>query len=98
LPSAGRDGLIIRIAWDSCIDIRRSPEAVFGLLANIQNVGQTDASPVLALDLTTADPPHLGSKYREDVKMTPFFKREFLSQITLFDPLEPSTWPGRAPG
>ena len=74
------------IAWSSSIDIRRGPDAVFELLANIQNVQQADTSPVLALDLETAGPPHLGSKYREVVQMLPFFKGEFLSEITVFDP------------
>jgi hypothetical protein len=88
--------LSILIKWSSSIDIRRSPEMVFEFLANIQDVEQSDGSPVLALELITAGPPHLGSIYREVVQMMPFFQGEILSEITAFEP--PSvlelTWSG----
>jgi hypothetical protein len=74
------------IVWSSSIDIHRPPEVVFELLANIQDVHQADDSPVLALDLITAGPPRLGSRYREVVQMTPFFKGEIISEITAFEP------------
>ena len=73
------------IVWSSSIDIHRPPEVVFELLANIQDVQQADDSPVLALDLITEGPPRLGSRYREVVQMTPFFKGEILSEITAFE-------------
>jgi len=50
------------IVWSSSIDIRRPPEAVFEFLANIQDVAQSDDSPVLALDLITEGPPRLGER------------------------------------
>jgi hypothetical protein len=59
------------IVWSSSIDIQRPPEIVFDFLANIQDVQQSDDSPVLALDLITEAPPRLGSKYREVVQMMP---------------------------
>lgn len=73
------------IVWTSSINIRRPPEVVFDLLANIQDVQQSDDSPVLALDLITEGPPRLGSKYREVVQMMPFIKGEIISEITAFD-------------
>jgi hypothetical protein len=84
------------IVWSSSIDIHRPPEVVFELLANIQDVHQADDSPVLALDLITAGPPRLGSRYREVVQMAPLVKGEILSEITAFEPprvLE-LTWSG----
>ena len=84
------------IRWSSSIDIRRPPEVVFGLLANIQDVEQSEGSPVLALDLITEGAPRLGSRYREVVQMMPFIKGEILSEITDFEPphaLE-MTWKG----
>jgi hypothetical protein len=73
------------IVWSSSIDIRRSPEVVFEFLANIQNVQQTDDSPVLSLDLITEGPPRLGSRYREVVRMMPFLKGEIISEISVFE-------------
>lgn len=73
------------IAWCSSIDIRRSPEAVFEFLANIQDVHQAEGSPVVSLDLMTEGPPRLGSKYREVIRIMPFLKGEVISEITAFD-------------
>lgn len=74
------------IVWSSSIDICRPPEVVFDFLANIQDVPQSDDSPVLALDLITEGPPRLGSRYREVVQMMPFIKGEIISEITAFEP------------
>lgn len=74
------------IAWSSTTEILRPPEAVFHFLANIQDVEQEDGSPVLELELITPGPPGLGSRYREVVRMLPFFKGEILSEITAFEP------------
>lgn len=84
------------IVWSSSIAIHRPPEIVFDFLANIQDVQQAEGSPVLALDLITAGPPRLGSRYREVVKMAPFFKGEILSEITAFEPprVLKMTWQG----
>lgn len=73
------------IYWSSSIDIRKPPAVVFKFLANIQDVQQSDDSPVLALDLITEGPARLGSRYREVVRMMPFFKGEIISEITAFD-------------
>jgi hypothetical protein len=73
------------IVWSSSIEIRKPPEVVFDFLANIQDVHQSDASPVLALDLITEGPPRLGSRYREVVRMMPFVKGEIISEITIFN-------------
>jgi hypothetical protein len=84
------------IDWSSSITIHKPPEIVFDFLANIQEVQQTEDSPVLALDLITAGPPRKGSRYREVVQMAPFIKGEILSEITAFEPprvLE-MTWQG----
>jgi hypothetical protein len=86
------------IVWSSSIDIRRPPEMVFELLANIQGVQQSEDSPVLALDLITEGPPRLGSRYREVVQMMPLIKGEIISEITAFDPPRVLEMAWRGPG
>lgn len=86
------------IAWTSSIAIHRPPEVVFDFLANIQDVQQSEGSPVLALDLITAGPPRLGSRYREVVQMAPFFKGEILSEVTAFEPPRVLEMAWRGPG
>jgi uncharacterized protein YndB with AHSA1/START domain len=86
------------IVFRSSANIRRSPEAVFHFLANVDRVQQAGGSPVLALDRTTSEPPGLGSRYREVVRMLPFYKGEFVSEITAFEPprLLEMAWTGPA--
>jgi len=86
------------IVFCSSINIGRSREAVFHLLANVDRVQQAEGSPVRALDRMTSGPPGLGSKYREVVRMLPFYQGEFLSQITAFEPpsLLEMVWTGPA--
>jgi hypothetical protein len=86
------------IVWSSSIDIQRPPEIVFDFLANIQDVQQSDDSPVLALDLITEAPPRLGSKYREVVQMIPLLRGEIISEITAFDPHRVLEMAWRGPG
>jgi hypothetical protein len=86
------------IVWSSSIDIQRPPEIVFDFLANIQDVQQSDDSPVLALDLITKAPPRLGSKYREVVQMMPLLRGEIISEITAFDPQRVLEMAWRGPG
>jgi uncharacterized protein YndB with AHSA1/START domain len=86
------------IAWSSSTEIHRPPEVVFHFLANIQDVKQEEGSPVLELELITPGPPGLGSRYREVVRMLPFFKGEILSEITAFEPPRVLEMTWRAPG
>jgi len=74
------------ITFSSSVYIARSPEEIFDVLANLQRVQQAEASPVLALEMTTSDAPRLGSRYREVVQILPFYTGEFLSEITAFEP------------
>ncbi len=86
------------IAFCSSVNIRRGPDAVFDFLANVDRVQQAEGSRVLALDRTTSGPPGLGSKYREVVRMLPFYGGEILSEITAFEPpvLLEMVWTGPA--
>jgi uncharacterized protein YndB with AHSA1/START domain len=76
----------IMITFSSSVNIARPPEAVFEFLTNVHRVQQAEGSPVLALDMTTSGAPRLGSRYREVVQMLPFYKGEFISEITAFEP------------
>jgi len=86
------------IVFRSPINIKRQPEAVFDLLANVHRMQQAEGSPVLALEMTTPGPPGLGSRYREVVRMLPFYNGKILSEITAFEPplLLEMVWTGPA--
>jgi hypothetical protein len=86
------------IVFRSSINIKRHPEAVFYLLANVHCVQQDERSPVLELEMTTPGPPELGTRYREVVRMLPFYNGEILSEITAFEPplLLEMVWTGPA--
>jgi len=86
------------IEFNSSITIQRPPEPIFAFLANIHTLQQSGGSPVLSMEELTPGPPGPGFKYREVVQMFPFYKGEFLSEITSFEPprfLE-LTWTGPA--
>ena len=74
------------IAFSSSIRIRRPPEAVFHFLSNLHTLQQAGGSPVLALEQITAGPPGPGFKYREVVRMLPFYTGEFVTEIAVFEP------------
>lgn len=61
------------IVFSSSIRIRRPPEAVFHFLSNLHNLQQAGGSPVLAMEALTAGRPGPGFKYREVVRMFPFY-------------------------
>jgi len=86
------------IVFRSSVEIRTRPDAVFSFLANLDRVQQAEGSPVVGLEYTTPGSPRLGSKYREVVRMLPFYKGEFISEITAFEPplLLELTWTGPA--
>jgi hypothetical protein len=66
--------------------IRRPPEVIFEVMANLHRVPQAEGSPVLALDLATSGPVGPGSRFREVVRILPFYSWEFLSEITTYTP------------
>ncbi len=74
------------IAFSSSIRIRRSPETVFHFLSNLHNLQQAGGSPVLSIEKLTPAPPGQGFRYREVVQMFPFYKGEFITEITVFEP------------
>ncbi len=74
------------IEFSSSITIRRPPEAIFHFLSNLHNLQQAGGSPVLSLEKLTPEPPGTGFKYREIVQMFPFYKGEFITEITVFEP------------
>jgi hypothetical protein len=74
------------ITFCSSVVIKRPPEAIFHVLANVHLVEQPEGSPVLVLDLTTPGPPRLGSRYYEVVQMLPFYKGQIVSEIKAFEP------------
>ena len=74
------------IAFASSVIIRRPPETVFHFLSNLHNLQQAGGSPVLSMEKLTPAPSGPGFRYREVVQMFPFYKGEFISEITVFEP------------
>ena len=66
--------------------IKRSPEIVFNFFRDIDQHPQDKDSPVLLLEKTTDSPPGIGTQYVEIVKMLPFIKGRFISEITRYEP------------
>ncbi len=74
------------IAFSSSVSVRRPPETVFYFLSNLHDLQQAGGSPVLSLERLTPAPPGPGFRYREVVQMFPFYKGEFITEITVFEP------------
>jgi hypothetical protein len=74
------------IEFSSSVRIHRPPEAIFHFLSNLHSLQQAGDSPVLSIEATTAGPPRVGFKYSETVRILPFYKGEFNSEIVVFDP------------
>lgn len=66
--------------------IERAPAEVFAFLRDKDRYPQKPGSPVLALDQLTPEPPGAGTRYREVVRMLPFYRGEILSEIVRFQP------------
>ena len=74
------------IEFSSSIRINRPPEVVFHFLSNLHDRQQAGGSPVLSMEKLTPVPPGPGFRYREVVQMFPFYKGEFITEITVFEP------------
>jgi len=66
--------------------IEREPAEVFAFLRDKDLYPQEPGSPVLALDQLTPDPPGVGTRYREVVRVLPFVRVVIVSEVTRFDP------------
>ncbi len=74
------------IEFSSSIRIHRPPEVVFHFLSDLHDLQQAGGSPVLSMEKLTPVPPGPGFRYREVVQMFPFYKGEFITEITVFEP------------
>jgi hypothetical protein len=61
-------------------------ERVFGFLRDKHTHTQAPGSPVLLLEKTTPGPVRPGTRFREVVRMLPWFTDEIISKITRFEP------------
>jgi uncharacterized protein YndB with AHSA1/START domain len=68
------------------IQIQSPPEEVFRLLRDKHTYPLEPDSPVLALVKTTPGPVSVGTRYREVVRMMPWYTEKILSTITRFEP------------
>ena len=68
------------------IEINKPPSDTFNFLCDKDQFKQPSNSPVLLLEKTTTGPIGVGTRYREVVQMMPFVKRDFLSEVTRFEP------------
>jgi hypothetical protein len=70
------------------ITINCPQKEVFLFLRDKDQHIQKENSPVLVLERITDPPVAVGTKYREIVKMLPFYKSEIFSTITRYEPYE----------
>src|SRR5512138_3807125 len=66
--------------------IDRPASVVFALLRDKDKLTQEKDSAVTVLEKTTAGPVGRGTRYREVVRMMPFYTEEIRSQITAYEP------------
>lgn len=86
-PTPARPALLAEAAdRGSCSAPRRTPAEVFAFLRDKDRYPQKPGSPVLALELLTPEPPGRGSRYREVVRMLPWYTGQITSVVTRFDP------------
>ena len=68
--------------FELSIVINRSPEEVFSFFRDKEATFHLEGSPVLHLEKLTPGITNVGTRYREIVQMSPFYRGEFLSEIT----------------
>jgi hypothetical protein len=74
--------------FELSISINCTQEKVFIFLRDKDQHIQDSNSPVLVLDRITDLPVAVGTRYREVVKMLPFYRSEIFSTITRYEPYE----------
>ena len=74
--------------FELSISIKCTQEKVFTFLRDKDQHIQESNSPVLVLDRITDLPIAVGTKYREVLKMLPFYRSEIFSTITRYEPYE----------
>lgn len=72
--------------FERTIWIKRPPVDVFVFLRDKDLFPQEEGSAVLALEKITPGPAAVGTRYREVVRMLPFYNGEILSELTRFKP------------
>jgi hypothetical protein len=68
------------------IRVERPIAEVFAWLRDIHEHPLPTDTRVLFLEKETPGPPHLGSRYRERVRILPWFVADITSEVTEFDP------------
>ena len=74
--------------FELSISINCTQEKLFIFLRDKDQHIQKRNSPVLVLERITDPPVAVGTRYREVVKMLPFYKSEIFSTITKYEPYE----------
>jgi len=74
--------------FELSITIQRSPREVFVFLRDKDSFQQEESSPVVLIEKTTPGSTGVGTRYREVVRMLPFYQGEIHSQITRYEPYE----------
>jgi hypothetical protein len=71
--------------FDLAVEIEALPGEVFAFLRDKHRHTRKPGSAVRLLDKTTPGPVGIGTRYREVVRMLPWFEGEILSEITGFE-------------
>ncbi len=71
--------------YDLSVTIRRPPDAVYAALADIQRYIDPD-SPVPEMEKIPAGPTAVGTRWREVIRLGPFFTMTMWSEVTAIEP------------
>jgi len=72
--------------YDNSITIRRPPEAVFAMLADIQEYAHAPGSPIPEMEKIPPGPTAVGTRWREVVQLLPFMTMTMWSDCTSLVP------------
>jgi hypothetical protein len=74
------------VYFDYSVMIRRSPDAVYAYLADVQDHAHAPGSPVCEMVKSPPGPTRAGTCWREVVRLAPLATITMLSEVTAADP------------
>ncbi len=72
--------------YDISVDIRRPPEAVYAMLADIQRYIPGPGSPVPEMEKIPPGPTAVGTRWREVVRLAPFLTMTMWTEVAAIEP------------
>jgi len=72
--------------FDESVPIARAPSEVFDFLADIQEAVPPSGSPVASMEKIPPGPTAVGTRWREVVRLGPWFTMTMWSEVTAIEP------------